>query len=155
MLINIFLNLVQMRVTREASSRIYVILHMHFWRVLVFLIYLHVLQQAYEIPGYFDHTCFLKFKKFRKKFPENFVRETAEKRSKKRKSNASMPLPINLVASDFVFASAPHLFFSRKKKVITASIDSPKYSRCGPIFQRFCEKRLRNAWCYPPIWNTV
>ena len=26
-----------------------------------------------------------------------------------------MPLPINLVAGDFVFASAPHLFFPEKK----------------------------------------
>ena len=26
-----------------------------------------------------------------------------------------MPLPINLVASDFVFASVPHLFFPEKK----------------------------------------
>ena len=83
-LTNIFLNLVQLRVTREASSRIYVILHMHFWRVLVFLIYIHVLQQAYEIPGYFYHTL----KKNRKKIPEKFRlrngRETLKEKKEQR-----------------------------------------------------------------------
>jgi hypothetical protein len=105
--------------------------------------------------GIFIILVFKKIKNFGGENPKNFVWETAEKRSKKRRSSASISLPINLVAGDFVFASAPHFSFSRKKKVITASIDSPKYLRCGRIFQRFCEKRLRNAWCYPPRWDTV
>jgi hypothetical protein len=58
-LTNIFLNLVQLRITREASSRVYLILLLHFSTCSRFLISKHVLQQVYEIPGYFYHTFFL------------------------------------------------------------------------------------------------
>jgi hypothetical protein len=80
-----------------------------------FLISKHVLQQAYEIPGYFHHTKFFKVRKFRRKIPKNFVWETAEKRLNKRRSNAPLSLPLNLVPSDFVLASAPCLSLAGKK----------------------------------------
>ena len=58
---------------------------MHFWRVLVFLIYLHVLQQAYEILGYF--LSYFKKKKFEKN-SENFRlgngRETLKEKKEQR-----------------------------------------------------------------------
>ena len=128
---------------RGDRIRRYVILHMHFWRVLVFLIYIHVLQQAYEIPGYFYHT--LKKQNSKKKFRKNFVWETAEKRLKKRRSNARMSLPLNFSAGDFVFASAPHLFFLNKKRLSHLPLVPQSTCTADPFFCGF----VRNAWGTP------
>ena len=57
-----------------------------------------------------------------------------------------------VLISQFYFNVA---FPFSKKEFIISPIDSPKCLRCGFMFLRFCEKRLRNAWCYPHIWDTV
>ena len=62
---NIFLNLVQLRITREASSRIYVILLLHFWFVLVFKFLNTYHSKCMRYWGIFI-VLFFKIRKFRK-----------------------------------------------------------------------------------------
>ena len=88
-LINIFLNLVQLRVTREASSRIYVILLMHFWRVLVFFnLYKRITAIVSDTGVFWSYFFVFKFWKFRKKIPEIFClrngRETLKQKKEQR-----------------------------------------------------------------------
>ena len=89
--------------------------------------------------------CFKIFLKISKKIPKNFVWETAEKRLKKRRSNASISLPLNFSASDFVFASAPHLFFLKKKRLSYLPLVPRSTCAADPFFCGF----VRNAWETP------
>jgi hypothetical protein len=110
-LTNIFLNLVQLRITREASSRNYLILLLYFFFTCSrFLISKHVLQQVYEIPGCFHHTFFFKFENPEKLKIRKFVlRETREERLIQHAYDASKPyqsleiyMPSTIVALYFV-----------------------------------------------------
>jgi hypothetical protein len=56
-----------------------------------------------------------------------------------------MPLPINLVAGDFVFASAPHLFFLDKKRLSHLPLVPQSTCPADPFFCGF----VRNAWETP------
>ena len=94
--------------------------------------------------GIFYHT-FKKKKISKKKLRKNFVWVTAEKRLNQRRSNVSMSLPLNFSAGDFVFASAPHLFFLNKKRLSHLPLVPRSTRAADPFFCGF----VRNAWETP------
>ena len=152
LLTNIFLKLVQLHITREASSRIYVILLLHFWLVLVFLIYKHVLQQVYEISGYFYHTFFKNFEKFKKLKIRKFVlprnaRETANAtRVWCSKTTPAFRTIHALHYRSFIFCEPWGNKMSIEPKNLSAGRARFQWKRSRNAW----EKRLKRLWSFRP-----